>query len=86
MSTDFQVPKITAETIDDTKGSFVIEPLDKGFAYQQRFAFMELRTVEYFRSAICRQIGAHTVSVTFLRCRGASGSAPSDTATRSTIA
>ncbi len=33
MSTDFQVPKITAETIDDTKGSFVIEPLDKGFGY-----------------------------------------------------
>ncbi|MFZ9668723.1 MAG: DNA-directed RNA polymerase subunit alpha [Solirubrobacterales bacterium] len=33
MSTDFQVPKITAETIDDTKGSFAIEPLDKGFGY-----------------------------------------------------
>ena len=33
MSTDFQVPKITAETIDDTKGTFVIEPLDKGFGY-----------------------------------------------------
>ena len=33
MSTDFQVPKITAETIDETKGSFAIEPLDKGFGY-----------------------------------------------------
>lgn len=33
MSTEFQVPKITAETIDDTKGSFTIEPLDKGFGY-----------------------------------------------------
>ncbi len=33
MTTDFQVPKITAETIDDTKGTFVIEPLDKGFGY-----------------------------------------------------
>jgi len=33
MSTDFQVPKITADTIDDTKGTFVIEPLDKGFGY-----------------------------------------------------
>ena len=33
MSTDFQVPKITADTIDDTNGTFVIEPLDKGFGY-----------------------------------------------------
>ena len=33
MSIDFQVPKITAETNDDTKGTFVIEPLDKGFGY-----------------------------------------------------
>ena len=33
MSTDFQVPKITADRIDDTKGTFVIEPLDKGFGY-----------------------------------------------------
>jgi DNA-directed RNA polymerase subunit alpha len=33
MSTEFQVPKITADRIDDTKGSFTIEPLDKGFGY-----------------------------------------------------
>jgi DNA-directed RNA polymerase subunit alpha len=33
MSTDFQVPRITAEQIDDTRGVFTVEPLDKGFGY-----------------------------------------------------
>lgn len=33
MSTEFQVPKITAETSDDRRGSFTVEPLDKGFGY-----------------------------------------------------
>jgi DNA-directed RNA polymerase subunit alpha len=33
MNTDFQVPRITAETADDRRGTFVIEPLDKGFGY-----------------------------------------------------
>ncbi|MGI8921296.1 MAG: DNA-directed RNA polymerase subunit alpha [Solirubrobacteraceae bacterium] len=30
---DFQVPRITSETIDSNRGSFVIEPLDRGFGY-----------------------------------------------------
>ena len=30
---DFQVPRITSETTDDDRGSFVIEPLDRGFGY-----------------------------------------------------
>ena len=30
---DFQIPKITHEEIDDTRGHFVIEPLDRGFGY-----------------------------------------------------
>ncbi|MEX0992535.1 MAG: DNA-directed RNA polymerase subunit alpha [Solirubrobacterales bacterium] len=30
---DFQVPKITAETVEDKKGSFTVEPLDRGFGY-----------------------------------------------------
>src|SRR5947207_5685705 len=30
---EFQVPKIASEDVDDTKGTFVIEPLDKGFGY-----------------------------------------------------
>ena len=30
---DFQVPKITAEQIEDNKGSFTVEPLDRGFGY-----------------------------------------------------
>ncbi len=30
---DFQVPRITSETIDENRGSFVIEPLDRGFGY-----------------------------------------------------
>jgi DNA-directed RNA polymerase subunit alpha len=30
---DFQVPKITAETVEDNKGSFTVEPLDRGFGY-----------------------------------------------------
>ena len=30
---DFQVPKITAEKIEDNKGSFTVEPLDRGFGY-----------------------------------------------------
>jgi DNA-directed RNA polymerase subunit alpha len=30
---DFQVPRISSETIDDNRGSFTIEPLDRGFGY-----------------------------------------------------
>src|SRR5215218_2865628 len=30
---DFQVPKIAGEDAEDNKGTFVIEPLDKGFGY-----------------------------------------------------
>ncbi len=30
---DFQVPRISAESADDTRGSFTIEPLDRGFGY-----------------------------------------------------
>ncbi len=30
---DFQEPNISSEDADETKGSFVIEPLDKGFGY-----------------------------------------------------
>jgi DNA-directed RNA polymerase subunit alpha len=30
---EFQIPKITSENADEMKGTFVIEPLDKGFGY-----------------------------------------------------
>ena len=30
---DFQVPRISSESSDDTRGSFTIEPLDRGFGY-----------------------------------------------------
>jgi DNA-directed RNA polymerase subunit alpha len=30
---EFQTPKISSENVEDTKGTFVIEPLDKGFGY-----------------------------------------------------
>ena len=30
---DFQTPKISSEKIDENKGTFTIEPLDKGFGY-----------------------------------------------------
>jgi DNA-directed RNA polymerase subunit alpha len=30
---DFQIPRITAETVDENRGSFVVEPLDRGFGY-----------------------------------------------------
>ncbi|MFL5845782.1 MAG: DNA-directed RNA polymerase subunit alpha [Solirubrobacteraceae bacterium] len=30
---DFQVPRISSETVEDTRGSFTIEPLDRGFGY-----------------------------------------------------
>jgi len=30
---DFQLPQISSEKVDDTAGTFVIEPLDKGFGY-----------------------------------------------------
>ena len=33
MTTDFQVPRITADKADDRHGTFTIEPLDKGFGY-----------------------------------------------------
>ena len=30
---EFQIPKISSEDTDDTRGTFVVEPLDKGFGY-----------------------------------------------------
>ncbi len=30
---DFQIPRITSEQVDENRGSFVIEPLDRGFGY-----------------------------------------------------
>jgi DNA-directed RNA polymerase subunit alpha len=30
---EFQIPKISAEEVDDNQGTFTIEPLDKGFGY-----------------------------------------------------
>jgi DNA-directed RNA polymerase subunit alpha len=30
---DFQIPRITSESVEDNRGSFVIEPLDRGFGY-----------------------------------------------------
>ncbi len=30
---EFQIPKISAEDVEDNKGTFKIEPLDKGFGY-----------------------------------------------------
>ncbi|MFN8140749.1 MAG: DNA-directed RNA polymerase subunit alpha [Solirubrobacterales bacterium] len=33
MSTDFQVPTISSEQVEENKGVFTIEPLDKGFGY-----------------------------------------------------
>jgi DNA-directed RNA polymerase subunit alpha len=30
---DFQVPRITTESVEDNRGSFTIEPLDRGFGY-----------------------------------------------------
>ena len=30
---DFQIPRITRETVDEVRGSFTIEPLDRGFGY-----------------------------------------------------
>jgi DNA-directed RNA polymerase subunit alpha len=33
MTTDFQVPRISAEKVDEHRGTFTVEPLDKGFGY-----------------------------------------------------
>ena len=30
---DFQIPRITAESVEDNRGSFTVEPLDRGFGY-----------------------------------------------------
>ncbi len=30
---DFQVPRITSESVDENRGNFTIEPLDRGFGY-----------------------------------------------------
>ncbi len=30
---EFQIPKISKEDVDDNKGTFTVEPLDKGFGY-----------------------------------------------------
>jgi DNA-directed RNA polymerase subunit alpha len=33
MTTEFQVPRITADKVDANQGTFTVEPLDKGFGY-----------------------------------------------------
>ncbi len=33
MTTEFQVPRISAEKVDEKRGTFTVEPLDKGFGY-----------------------------------------------------
>jgi DNA-directed RNA polymerase subunit alpha len=33
MTTDFQAPRISSEKVDDRRGTFTVEPLDKGFGY-----------------------------------------------------
>ena len=33
MTTEFQVPRISAEKVDENRGTFTVEPLDKGFGY-----------------------------------------------------
>src|SRR5271156_5300030 len=33
IATDFQIPKITHEEVNENRGVFVIEPLDRGFGY-----------------------------------------------------
>src|SRR5680860_982993 len=33
MSSEFQVPRITSDKVEDRRGTFTIEPLDKGFGY-----------------------------------------------------
>jgi DNA-directed RNA polymerase subunit alpha len=33
MTTEFQVPRISTEKVDDNQGTFTVEPLDKGFGY-----------------------------------------------------
>ncbi len=30
---DFQIPRITAESVEENRGTFVVEPLDRGFGY-----------------------------------------------------
>jgi DNA-directed RNA polymerase subunit alpha len=30
---DFQIPRITSESVEETRGTFTIEPLDRGFGY-----------------------------------------------------
>jgi DNA-directed RNA polymerase subunit alpha len=30
---EFQTPKISSENVDDNRGTFIVEPLDKGFGY-----------------------------------------------------
>ncbi len=30
---DFQIPRITTETVEENRGTFVVEPLDRGFGY-----------------------------------------------------
>ncbi len=33
MPTEFQVPRISADKVNDNRGTFTVEPLDKGFGY-----------------------------------------------------
>ena len=40
---DFQIPRITAESVEENRGSFTVEPLDRGFGY----TFGKLRCAAY---------------------------------------
>ena len=41
---DFQIPRITSESVEEARrGSFTIEPLDRGFGYKVGSIFNQLR-------------------------------------------
>ena len=60
---DFQIPKIASESVDDDKGTFVVEPLDKGFGYTFGNSLRQVLLSSLGRAAIKRPDGGRRARV-----------------------
>ena len=75
---DFQIPRITSENVDENRGSFVIEPLDRGFGYTfgnslRRVLLSSLAGAAVSRERGCpRLLGPYRSGAVCL-CRGGDG-------------
>src|SRR5258706_4328183 len=51
---DFQIPRITSESVEQNRGSFTIEPLDRGFGYTFGNSLRRVLLSSLARAAVTR--------------------------------